>query len=649
MTADGDGYTAYASSFARGLEPDPDLWIDEWADAYMRIPRGAGAEAGKYHTDRTPYAREVMRCLSPGHPAKRVVAKVASQLFKTQVGINWVGANIHQAPANMLILLPTDKMAKRVSSRVGKTIDQVSELRERVAQPRSRDSRNTMDTKEFAGGTLYITTAGSAANLAEVPARYIYGDEVDRWEVSVDGEGSPIDLAETRASTFGRNAKFYYTSSPTEEGASAIDDLFKQGDQRHYYVPCPACDNKHILEWENMRWAEDETSAWMVCTTCGAVIDEQKIKASMPERGEWRAHAAGDGETVSFEMSAMYAPLGWVSWLGMAKQYVKAKAAMDRGDHEPMQVFYNTRLAKTWDNITERVKADQLRAAAEPYKLGVVPLGALVLTASVDTQGNRLELKIMGWGPGMERWVVNYHIVHGDPTELAAWTELDEILRTPIPHAGGKPLIIRAVTIDTGGHAAQEVYDFCRKRKRRYINGTEQRVLAIKGASKPGRPIISSRPSLVDINLRGRVEKHGVELWMIGTDTAKDWIYNRLLLNSGPGAIHYSSELPDEYFAQLTAEHRKTKYVKGYKRVEWHKAKADRNEAFDLMVYNLAAAHHLELHRKPDTWWANLRELLCPRVGDLFDAPAPPVQVPPQDVPAPHHPGRRRVVSQARR
>jgi len=628
-----DGYQAYSGGFARGLEPDPDLWIDEWADAYMRIPRGNGAEVGKYRTDRTPFAREVMRCLSPGHPCKRVVVKVGSQLFKTQVGINWIGASIHQAPANMLVLLPTSNLAKRVSSRIAKTVDTVTELRTRVAQPRSRDSKNTVDTKEFSGGTLYIVTAGSAANLAEVPARYIYGDEVDRWEVSVDSEGSPIDLAETRASTFGRKAKFYYTSTPTEEGASAIDDLFKQGDQRRYYVPCPACDYRHTLELENLHWAEDRKTAWMACPECPVQIDERH-KGDMLLRGEWRAQAQGDGETVSFELSALYAPLGWVSWLGIAKQYIKAKTAMARGDTEPMQVFYNTRLAKCWDNVTERVKADQLRALAEPYKMGVAPMGALLLTASVDTQGNRLECKIMGWGQGLERWVVNYHVISGSPTESATWDELDEVLRTPVQHAGGKLLIIRAVTIDTGGTAAQEVYDFCRKRKRRYINGMEQRVLAIKGASKAGRPIISSRPSSVDINLRGRVEKFGGELWMIGTDTAKDWIYNRLLLTNGPGAIHYSAELPDEYFVQLTAEHRKTRYVKGYKRVEWYKAKADRNEAFDLMVYNLAAAHHLELHRKPDLWWTRLRDALCPATGDLFDAaaPAPVPPLPPTPV-----------------
>ena len=188
----------------------------------MRIPRDTGAaEPGKYRTARTPYAREPMRCLSPAHPCKRVITMVASQLMKTQIALNWIGALIHMSPSNILTLLPSLALAKRVSARIGKTINVTPELKSRVAASRSRDARNTMDTKEFEGGTLYATTAGSASNLAELAAKYIYGDEIDRWDVDVDEEGDPIELAETRGSTFGRNAKFYFSSSPTIKGPLA--------------------------------------------------------------------------------------------------------------------------------------------------------------------------------------------------------------------------------------------------------------------------------------------------------------------------------------------------------------------------------------------------------------------------------------------
>ena len=54
-----DGAAVHHLAYARGLKPDPELWVDEWSDEYMRIPRDTGAaEPGKYRTARTPYARE---------------------------------------------------------------------------------------------------------------------------------------------------------------------------------------------------------------------------------------------------------------------------------------------------------------------------------------------------------------------------------------------------------------------------------------------------------------------------------------------------------------------------------------------------------------------------------------------------------------
>lgn len=647
MTRYADGAEQYRSAYLRGLQPDPELWVDQWADEYMRIPRETGAaEPGPYRTERTPYAREPMRCLSPSHPAKRVVTMVASQLMKTQIALNWIGGCIHMAPANILMLLPSLALAKRVSGRVGKTIDATPVLRERVASPRSRDSRNTMDTKEFEGGTLYATTAGSASNLAELAARYIYGDEVDRWDVDVDNEGDPIELAETRASTFGRNAKIYFSSSPTIKGASRIADLFAQSDQRHYYVPCPHCGEMQLLEWENLKYTDDYSQVQYLCCTCGCLIDEHH-KGNMLARGEWRAHAEGDGETVGFTLNALYAPLGWVSWLGLAKQFDKAKAAQDKGDLEPMQVFYNTRLARLWDAAQEMTKASELKARAEDYQLGSVPRGALILTAAVDTQHNRLELLVLGWGEGLERWVVDHQVIMGDPADERTWALLDEKLKARYRHVSGVELAICATAIDSGGHHADEVYQFTRLRRWR-------NVLAIRGASRAGRPVIAQRPSKVDVTWKGTTHKQGAELWFIGTDTAKDWIYNRYGMGEGPGALHFSKDLPDDFYDQAVAERKVARYVKGHKRIEWVKGKAERNEALDLLVYNLAMAHLLGLNRYRESEWAKLRHAVSQ--GSLFDAPATSTETPAPVAPQPASPptaaapapvalGRRRSVS----
>ncbi|VVP05466.1 hypothetical protein PS903_03002 [Pseudomonas fluorescens] len=616
-----DGAEVYREAFFRGLHPDPDVWIDEWADEYMRIPRDTGAaEPGQYRTSRTPYAREPMRCLSPAHPCKRVVTMVASQLMKTQIALNWIGGLIHMAPSNILTLLPSLGLAKRVSSRIGKTIKATPVLRERVASSRSRDSRNTMDTKEFEGGSLYVTTAGSAANLAELSARYVYGDEIDRWEVDIGEEGDPIELAETRGSTFGRNAKFYFSSSPTIKGASRINDLFEGSDQRHYYVPCPTCGHMQTLEWERLHYSKDYSVVHYQCAgpDCDVLIDEYH-KGEMLAKGEWRAHAEGDGETVGFHLNALYSPLGWMDWKSLAKQFEKAKKAQAKGDLEPMQVFYNTRLAKVWDSAQEQTKADVLRQRArlESYGLGSMPAGVLMLTGSVDVQANRLEFMVMGWGVGMERWIVDFQVVPGDPADERTWAALDELLKAKYRHPCGVGLGILATAVDSGGHHTDEVYQFCRVRRWR-------NVFAIKGASKPGRPVIAQRPSMVDVTWKGQTERNGAELWFVGTDTAKDWIYNRYPFESGPGALHFANDLPDDFFDQCVAERKVARYVRGHKRIEWVKGKAERNEALDLMVYCLAMAHYLGLNRYKEHDWERVRQSLAQ--SGLFDEKIVPAE-----------------------
>ncbi|MGP5283442.1 phage terminase large subunit family protein [Pseudomonas helleri] len=616
-----NGAEVYREAYFRGLRPDPSLWVDQWADEYMRIPRDTGAaEPGKYRTSRTPYAREPMRCLSPAHPCKRVVTMVASQLMKTQIALNWIGGLIHMVPSNILTLLPSLSLAKRVSSRISKTIKATPVLSERVAANRSRDSRNTMDTKEFEGGSLYVTTAGSAANLAELSARYIYGDEIDRWDVDVGEEGDPIELAETRGSTFGRNAKFYFSSSPTIKGASRIADLFETSDQRYYYVPCPHCGHMQILEWENLHYSADFNVVHYQCAgpECDVLIEEHH-KGLMLARGEWRSHAPGDGETIGFHLNALYAPLGWTDWRSLAKQFEKAKKAQNRGDLEPMQVFYNTRLAKVWDSAQEQTKAEVLkeRARRETYGLGSMAYRVLMLTASVDVQANRLELMVMGWGVGMERWVIDYQVIWGDPADDRTWAVLDDKLKVRYPHPCGVGLGILATAVDSGGHHTDEVYQFCRLRRWRNI-------FAIKGASKPGRPVIAQRPSMVDVTWKGQTERNGAELWFVGTDTAKDWIYNRYPFEDGPGALHFANDLPDDFFDQCVAERKVARYIKGYKRIEWVKGKAERNEALDLMVYNLAMAHYLGLNRYKEHDWERIRQALAQ--AGLFDEKPPLVE-----------------------
>jgi len=618
-----DGSAEIVAAFMRGLEPDPNLPIDQWADQYMIIPKDSGAnEYGKYHSSRTPHARYIMQALSPSHPAKRVVAMVASQMFKTAVGLNFLCASIHQQPANFLWLMPTGKLAKRISRRIDKTLAAVPEVAAKVAAPRSRDALNNQDTKEFEGGALFIATAGAAANLAEVPARYVVFDEIDRAELNVDKEGSPSAMAEARQTTFEHNKKAYYPSSPTIQGESNIEKLYLPGSQQEALAQCVHCGHAQPLIFERLIEIDDGADVAYPCESCGALHTERD-KTKMFAAGLWSDPKPSDGETISVTASQMFLPYGWTTWLSLYKIYKGAEVERAKGNDEPMITFYNTRLARLWKPDAEATDAKALRDRRSGYKLGVVPMGGCVLTAAADVQAHRVEIGIEAWGEGMEHWLIDYQVILGDPEDETTWQRVAEILDARYPHAGGASLRIHAAFIDSG-YASQDIYNFTRRRQRKFN-------FAIKGASRPNKPIVSSKPTMVDINWRGNVEKAGAKLWLIGGDTAKDWLASRWKKTSGPGAMHWPDDLPrraddDEgardYFDGITAEFKTGKYKNGHRVTVWEKKKNEANEPLDVAQYNLAAAHYLGLHRYSPAKWQTLRESLSPATGSLFDAPA---------------------------
>ncbi|EEC8704021.1 phage terminase large subunit family protein, partial [Escherichia coli] len=105
----------------------------------------------------------------------------------------------------------------------------------------------------------------------------------------------------------------------------------------------------------------------------------------------------------------------------------------------------------------------------------------------------------------------------------------------------------------------------------------------------------------------------GVYLTEIGTDTAKEQIYNRFTLTPEgdeplPGAVHFPNN-PDIFdlteAQQLTAEEQVEKWVDGRKKILWD-SKKRRNEALDCFVYALAA-----LRISISRWQLDLSALLA--------------------------------------
>ena len=578
-----DGALIYRAAFRDGLKPDPDLTVSQWADKYRMLSNKASAEPGPWRTDRTPYLKEIMDCMSANSAVQKVVFMAGAQLGKTEGINNVVGYMIAHAPGPALFVQPTIEMAKRLSKqRLDSLIHETPCLAEKVAPARSRDSGNTMFSKEFPGGILLLTGANSATGLRSAPCRWVLLDEVDAFPSDVDGEGDPCALAERRASTFSRR-KIILTSTPMVKDTSRIETEYLASDQRRYYVPCPHCEHMQWLQWKNLQWRDgDPRTAAYVCESCGTHIQEH-YKSEMLRKGEWRATATSqDARTVGFHLSSLYSPLGWKSWEEIVGEFLRAK-----NDAPLLKTFVNTVLGETWEEETgAKLGADGLSERAEFYAAGEVPDGASILTAGLDVQDNRVAIGLYAWGRDEECWLVSHTEIYGDPAGQKLWDQVDDLLSRDYPHANGGRVKVAAVGCDSGGHYTSEVYAYARGRKGKGI-------FALKGQSVRNKPPIG-KPSKVDINYKGQVLKNSAEVYPVGTDTIKSTLFGRMKHNEpGAGYIHFHAEAGQEYFKQLTAEKQVVRYVKGFAIREWKKKAGDRNEALDCFVYSYAALHFL--------------------------------------------------------
>ena len=112
------------ASFGRAIKPEPALTVSQWSDQHRILSSVDSAEPGPWRTDRTPYLREIMDCLSPSSPIERVVFMKCAQIGATQCGNNWIGYVIHHAPGPMLGVQPTVETGKRWSKqRISKLIE----------------------------------------------------------------------------------------------------------------------------------------------------------------------------------------------------------------------------------------------------------------------------------------------------------------------------------------------------------------------------------------------------------------------------------------------------------------------------------------------------------------------------------------------
>lgn len=590
MKSDAAGREIPKKTLAAGMEgkraiaPPPSLTVSEWAARYRVIPPPA-AEPGRWRNERMPHLVEIMNAMGD-LKTPRVIAMLGAQTGKSEACINAIGRFIHLDPCSIMMIQPTEDGGKKFSkNRIAPSVAATPELRERMPDPKTRDGDNTLMTKRFPGGFLMIVGSNAPAGLASTPIRVVFCDEVDRYEASAGTEGDPISLAEKRTTTFW-NRKMIMVSTPGDELTSRIKPEYLASTMEQWHLPCPKCGHYQPLIWGGLIYAGHEQPVYL-CEKCGRESAEHEWKS---QQGKWVAKFP-ERTTRGFHTTGLVS--NFISWAELADEWRKADEASKKGNNELLKTFINTRLAETWETPGERVEEDEALRLREPYvHLRAngeyvpceAPDGALILTAGVDVQDDRLEVEVVGWGPNWESWGIEYRVIRGNPGAPEVWAALDEHLSRKWRCGDGTELGISVACVDSGGHHTSDVYNFTKPRQPRGI-------YAIKGQGGAGVPMI---------NRVTKTNRAGAALFIIGVDEIKGKVLSALKVASpGPNRCHYPLErdiddeygrgYTPEYFKGLTSERRVVRYRKGFRCFEWVKLSGVRNEPLDCRVYACAA------------------------------------------------------------
>lgn len=561
------------------LRPPKIQTVSEWADENRVLVSESSSEPGRWRTDRAPYQREIMDAFTqPG--IWKIVIMASAQVGKSEIELNMMGCAIDNDPGPILYVQPTDKVAEDYSKRrIAPMFAASPTLRNKIYKAKGRDAANTITMKTFPGGSLAIIGANSPSDLASKPVRYVFFDETDRFPISAGTEGDPIELAERRTETFRHNRKIVETSTPTIKGASKIERSYMSGTQEEWHVECPHCRtysyihfNDIKFEKEDFKDADGQTdyivhSAWWRCPVCKKDTGEHDAKR-LPAKWVSKKPEAIQNGIRSFRLNAFMSP--WSDWRDICYKFLKAK-----DDPELLKVFYNTMLGESWEVRDRSGVPEKLYERREFYP-AEVPDGVLVITMGMDTQDNRLEYEVVGWGREDESWGIAKGIIPGRADTPEVWKEVDALLDREWKRKNGMKMRIMATFIDSGGHFTDEVYDECAKRQSR-------RVWAIKGEPGEGKPYVHPM----------KKSKSKAVAFMIGVDAGKEAImYATGIEQPGPRYMHYPRDYRAgydmEYFRGLISEKMVIHRRMGRSTITWEVTYL-RNEPLDMRNYARAA------------------------------------------------------------
>lgn len=583
--------------------PPENLTVSRHAELHRMLAHGQSAAPGPWRN--TPYYTVEIMDAFTDPLVEKITIMASVQSSKTESVYNMLHYAICQDPAGALIVMPTLITLRRVNKRILTMIKDSPATASHLTGNLDDITRQQIQLDNM---SLYFATAGSSSDLRNIEVRYVHLDETDEYEAGIGDQGSPIEMAEARTTTFW-NRKIIHSCTPTtEDGYIAIE--YNRSDRRKYFVPCPYCRGYQQLSFWRVKHAGCELGKWpkdkrdpdyirqqrvarYECEYCGAEIDDRD-KRWMLRFGTWVPELRVEGSDtavypierdgscpiprprpshVGYNWSALYSP--WRNFSEVAAKFFETK-----DDPEKYQTFVNLWLGEPWKDVARKRETAEILALKTDRPQLIVPAGTIALTAGIDNQADGKWIVIRAW----ERDLTSHLVRNGF---VETWEELEQWIFHDVYPLEDSDIVlpIWRAAIDIGGTRLEDEDETMTEQVYTWLRGPGRGVFGVRGSPKQIGGGKKMRLSVID-KMPGKGGKPipgGLKLWLIDTAMMKNAVSARI----EAGKFHLHADVDQTYARHITAE-AKERNRQG--KMAWAVQNRRPNHQWDAEIYAAAMA-----------------------------------------------------------
>ena len=552
----------FTPSERRVFKEKEKVTVSQHADGHRQVTRGPWK--GQWDTANTEYLRFPMDLWNRPWIRKLFMCW-APQTGKTQVALNCLHYAIDQDPDTAFYVMSTEGTTKRIKQ---KQIDPLIESSPRVSDLVADSTNYSIQFQN--GMDLMLAWATSVSALASESARYMFFDEVDKYDPPIN-----LDLGDIRTNAYPHTKKLLYYTTPEDETAPITRLIREEADVLYrFQARCPKCGHYQFMEFDRIQWPKEirdprkvtrRKMARYVCESCeiGWTDDHRDVAV---RNGRWVPFVGKHpmfGDFPEPPDRPVSVALHLPSWYSPFISLSDVAAAFLHGLKDPnkLRIFITQHKAEPWVFRVKTTTEDQvLKARVTNLKPQTVPAAAVALTCGIDVQKYGFWFLVRAWARDYTSWLIHYGF-------LSYWAEIDDLLfMREYPRAGGGPgMRIWRAGIDTGGgqyeeeiSSAEKVYLWLLENR----VGRGSQVWGTKGASKSLASKISVGKSLQHTP-SGRSIPGGLSIISLDTDKLKDTVHFRLekamagTEETAQMAAYLHADTKADYAKQIMAEVKK--------------------------------------------------------------------------------------------